>query len=192
MIKSRQQLNEFLVADAKANYRESVKAKLLGDEIWKFILAMRKFDYYSYAKGKNPLCLVPWLFYKFRYHQLSIKLGYSIPYDVCQQGLGLMHYGTIVINGSTKIGKNCKIHVCVNIGETNGKDGAPKIGNNVYIGPGTQIVGNVTIADGVCIGAGAVVVKSIEEPNTTWAGVPARKISDASSLGHLSPLLFQD
>lgn len=37
------------------------------------------------------------------------------------------------------------------------------------------------IADGVCIGANAVVIKDILEPNITVGGIPARKISDNNS-----------
>ena len=58
---------------------------------------------------------------------------------------------------------------------------APKIGNNVFIATGAKIIGNITIADGVAIGANAVVVKDILEPNTSWGGVPARKLSDNGS-----------
>lgn len=42
-------------------------------------------------------------------------------------------------------------------------------------------LGNIVIADDVAIGANVVVVKSITEAGTTWAGVPARKISDNNS-----------
>ena len=41
------------------------------------------------------------------------------------------------------------------------------------------------------IGAGAVVTKDILEPGTTWAGVPARKISDRDSHNNLCQALFQ-
>ena len=44
-----------------------------------------------------------------------------------------------------------------------------------------KIIGDVTIANNVAIAANAVVVKSILEENTTWGGVPARKISDNGS-----------
>ena len=192
MITSKKQLKEVLLTDAKANSRRTIAPKFLGDEIWKFIIAMRKLDFYSYKKRRNKLCIIPWLHYKLKYKNLSLKLGFSIPYNAIGAGFGLMHYGTIVINSNAKIGKNCKIHTCVNIGATGGNPEAPQIGDNVYIGPGSQLIGNITIADGVCIGAGAVVVKSIEEPNTTWAGVPARKISDNSSRCHLSPMLFEE
>ncbi len=63
----------------------------------------------------------------------------------------------------------------VNIGATNGKPEVAKIGNNVYAGPGVKIVGNINIDDNVVLAANAVVVKNIDEPGTTWGGVPAKK-----------------
>lgn len=118
------------------------------------------------------------LYYRFQLHRLSFKLGYSIPLNVVGPGLSLPHRGTIVINSHASIGENCRIHVDVNIGATGGSTEAPFIGSNCYIGPGAKLVGNISIADNVIIGANAVVVKSINEPGTTWAGVPAKKISD--------------
>ena len=53
------------------------------------------------------------------------------------------------------------------------------------------MVGAVRIADDVSIGAGAVVTKDITEAGTTWAGVPARKISDNDSHSNLCQALFQ-
>ena len=42
------------------------------------------------------------------------------------------------------------------------------------IGQGAQILGGIRIADGVRIGAGAVVVKDILEPGVTVVGVPGK------------------
>lgn len=53
---------------------------------------------------------------------------------------------------------------------------APQIGNDVYIGPGAVIFGDITIADGCYIGANAVVNKSISETNSVVVGVPAKVI----------------
>lgn len=191
MISSRKELKEHIAQDAKANRRTSTVSHLFGDEIWKFQKAMRKCDYYSTKKRFNFLFIIPYVFYKIRYHSLSVKLGFSMPYNIFGKGLSIAHYGTIVISRKSIIGENCRIHACVNIG-VSGKSGAPKIGNNVFIGPGVKIVGDVSIADGVCLGAGAVVVKSITEPNTTWAGVPARQISNNSSRKLLSEYLFEN
>ena len=55
------------------------------------------------------------------------------------------------------------------------------LGANSFIASGAKILGAIVIADDVAIGANAVVVKSITESGTTWAGVPARKISDNNS-----------
>ncbi len=64
-------------------------------------------------------------------------------------------------------------------------EGCFRIGNNVYIGPGARIFGDIEIADGIAIGANAVVNRSFLEPGITIAGVPARKISDKGSKGLL-------
>ena len=71
----------------------------------------------------------------------------------------------------------------VTIGVVGRKDqmGAPVIGDNVFIGSGAKIIGNITVADNVVISANAVVMKSITEKGITVAGVPAKKISDTGS-----------
>ncbi|MFR6102996.1 MAG: serine O-acetyltransferase [Christensenellales bacterium] len=96
--------------------------------------------------------------------------------------LSIAHAGSIVINNKARVGQNCRIHPGVTIGATNGVNEAAKIGDNCYLGSGAKIIGDIHIADGVAIGANAVVVKSIIENNTTWAGVPARKVSNNASL----------
>ena len=58
----------------------------------------------------------------------------------------------------------------------------PKIGNNVVIGVGAVVLGDIHIADGIAIGANAVVNKSFGEPSIAIAGVPAKKISNNGRL----------
>ena len=120
------------------------------------------------------------------------SLGFHLPLNIFDEGLSIAHYGALVVNTRARVGKNCRVHAMVVIGATNGDPAAPIIGDNVYIGAGAKIIGDIRIADGVAIGANAVVVKSIDEPNTTWGGVPARKISDRSSKSNLCPDLFAD
>jgi serine O-acetyltransferase len=64
------------------------------------------------------------------------------------------------------------------IGEKNGSENVPIIGNNVSIAAGAKIFGKIVIADGIYIGANAVVNKSFTESGIAIAGVPARKIKD--------------
>ena len=84
-----------------------------------------------------------------------------------------MHWGSIVISSRAIIGCNARIHSCVNIGAD--KSGAPVIGDNVYIGPGAKIFGNISIGNNVKIGANAVVNKSFPS-DVSIAGVPAKII----------------
>lgn len=55
------------------------------------------------------------------------------------------------------------------------KGRAPVLGNNVYIGAGARIIGNVRVGNNVRIGANAVVVNDIPD-DATAVGVPARVV----------------
>ena len=180
MITSKNKLNHYLLQDALATGRTSTKAHLFGDEIWKWQRCLRKLEYYTNT-GSRVLALV----YRFRVHRLSIKLGYEIPLNVCEEGLSLPHRGPIVVGHRAGIGKFCRIHEGVTIGATNGSDKCAVIGNNVFIASGAKIIGDISIASDVAIGANAVVTKSISESGTTWGGIPAKKISDNDSHSNL-------
>jgi serine O-acetyltransferase len=76
------------------------------------------------------------------------------------------------VHGS-RFGKNCTIYQNVTIA---GKDNfEPVIGDNVVIGAGAVIIGNVNIGNNVIVGANAVVTKDFPD-NCTVGGVPARII----------------
>ena len=62
-------------------------------------------------------------------------------------------------------------------------DKAPTIGDNVILGIDCTVVGDVYLADGITVGAGAVVTKSFYEPGIHIAGVPARKIGGGKEDG---------
>lgn len=81
----------------------------------------------------------------------------------------------VVIHKNCIIGKNVTISQCVTIGGKSGSANVPILGNNIHIGAGAIILGDITIGDGAVIGAGAVVLSNIGEKEI-WAGVPACKI----------------
>ena len=58
----------------------------------------------------------------------------------------------------------------------------PRIGRNVYVGVGAQIVGPVTVGDGAVVGAGAVVTADVA-PGAVVAGVPARELTRKTATG---------
>ncbi|MCD8007028.1 MAG: serine acetyltransferase [Oscillospiraceae bacterium] len=91
----------------------------------------------------------------------------------------------IFISQGAVIGDDCTIFHQVTIGSNTIEDskayGAPKIGNNVYIGAGAKIVGNVCVGNNVRIGANAVVTIDIPD-NTTVVMEKPRLISHAYPL----------
>lgn len=187
VIKSKSELKYYLNCDRIAlGIPENADLKTyLTNDIWRFQRLMRKIEYYTNCRYDIP-GRVYRLFLRFRYRQLGMKLGYSIPVNAFGPGLSIAHYGTIVVNDSARVGANCRLHVCVNIGTEAGKsDSAPIIGDNAYIGPGVKLFGSIKLGDNIAIGANAVVNKSFEEDSITIAGIPARKISSRSSEGLL-------
>lgn len=146
------------------------------DIIWKYEILMRKLQFH-----RNPIIR---LFLRYRYHRLGIMLGFSIPYHVFGPGLSIAHYGTIIVSDGATVGENCRIHAGVNIGANAGSHKAAIIGNNVYIGPGAKLIGEITIGDNAVIGANAVVTKDVPA-SCTVGGVPAKVISNNDSSKHL-------
>jgi serine O-acetyltransferase len=183
MITTKKEYLYYLEADRIALGIEKKKPSIGGDEIWKFERLLRRVEYFNNCKNHFP-----WNFYLFylqaKLHLFGISLGYTIGINIFGAGLSIAHIGTIVINPNVRIGENCRIHTCVNIGTEAGLENkVPIIGNNVYIGPGAKIFGNILIADNIAIGANAVVNTSFTDPSITIAGIPAKKISERGSYG---------
>ena len=94
-------------------------------------------------------------------------------------GKGLfIDHGTGVIIGETAIiGNNVTIFHGVTLGGTGKEKGKrhPTIGDNVFIGCGAKILGNITIEENSKIGANAVILKDVKK-NTTVVGIPGKVI----------------
>lgn len=87
-------------------------------------------------------------------------------------GFYIEHYGNIFIAPTAVIGRNCTVFQGVTIGADFNGHKAARIGDNVIIGAGAKIIGDIVVGSNVWIGANAVVTKSIED-NAVAAGVPA-------------------
>jgi len=99
------------------------------------------------------------------------------PGAVIGKNLLIDHGSGVVIGETAIIGDNCTIYQGVTLGGTGKESGKrhPTIGNNVFIGSGAKILGNITIGDNVKIGANSVVLKDIPA-NSTAVGIPAKII----------------
>ncbi|MBR1799656.1 MAG: serine acetyltransferase [Bacteroidales bacterium] len=113
-------------------------------------------------------------------HRLAVRLGFTIPKNVFGPGLCIVHRGTIVVHPHAQVGSNCRLHTSTNIGDYNG---VPTLGDDVYVGPGAKIFGNITIGNNVAIGANAVVNQSVDD-NCTVGGIPATVISTIGARQH--------
>ena len=138
---------------------------------FRFIYCFRR---YKSAKKYTP----EWFIFKFLHRRYFIKYGIQIPVQV-EIGMGLMlpHFGSIVMNSNSKVGKNCNILQNVTLGNTKrgNKSGAPTIGDCVYIGPSATVVGGITIGDNVLIAANTFVNFDVPS-NSIVIGNPAKII----------------
>ena len=87
------------------------------------------------------------------------------------------HGEGVVIGETTIIGDDVLIYQQVSLGGTGNEHGKrhPTIGNNVIIGAGAKILGNITIGDNTRVGAGSVVVDNVPE-HCTVVGIPGRVV----------------
>ena len=87
------------------------------------------------------------------------------------------HGEGVVIGETTIIGDDVLIYQQVTLGGTGNEHGKrhPTIGNNVIIGAGAKILGNITIGDNTRVGAGSVVVDNVPE-HCTVVGIPGRVV----------------
>lgn len=186
MIQNRQDLLHYLRADRFSRQIRSPIYSFFLDPLFRFNVYLRINEYLLNRGTPRLLRLLPLFLFK----RLSIRLGFSVPLNVFGPGLGIIHYGLLVVNPASRIGKNCRIHAGVNIGGTAGLRTAeeaallaPTLGDNCYIGPGAKIFGPVQLGNNCVIGANAVVNKSFPDDNLTLGGIPAQIIKKQGSQG---------
>jgi len=94
----------------------------------------------------------------------------------------------VVIGETTEIGDDVLLYQGVTLGGTGKEKGKrhPTIGNNVVIGTGAKILGNITIGNYSKVGAGSVVIRSVPD-HSTVVGIPGRVTrmrGDSGALEH--------
>jgi serine O-acetyltransferase len=96
--------------------------------------------------------LVLSLVFKFILKYYTNKFGFQIGGKL-GSGFYIGHFGTIIVSVNSEIGENCNIAAGVTIGATRrgGEMGAPQIGNRVWIGTNSVLVGKIKIGDNVLI-----------------------------------------
>lgn len=160
-------LREILLADyARCGFKKLSLGVLMQVFWWqpnpglKFLTYFRLTQYY---RRKNRL-----LFYVFFLgcRKMKYKYGFDISYRArIGKGLYIGHFGGIVIHGDAVIGEHCNLSQGMTIGVLNrGKNsGVPTIGDRVFMGPNSVILGGITIGNEVLIGANAVVTFDVAD-----------------------------
>lgn len=149
---------------------------------FRFVYCLRKSQQYSV---KHPLGTL----FRLLLRRYSIKFGYQISAKTkIGEGFYLGHWGTVVVNPDTVIGKNCNIAHGVTLGQTNrGKTkGVPVLKDNVWIGTNAVIVGGITIGNNVLIAPNSYVTQDVPD-NSVVMGNPMQIIfNDNATEGYIN------
>lgn len=174
MIQSKEDLKRYLaIEEKKYNKKWYFYLPVMMTEqqvLYKHAYFLRKAEY---AANTGKISRV---WYLFRLLRIQTRYGISIPLNVLEEGFEIAHLGSVIINADVHIGKNAKLHPGVCVGANHGK--APKIGDNVYLGPGSKVFGDITLGNDIQVGANAVVTKSCMKDGAILVGIPAKDVSE--------------
>ncbi len=132
---------------------------------------------------QNRVPLLP----RFLSHLGRFLTGIEIhPGATIGKGVFIDHGMGVVIGETAVIGDYCLIYQNVTLGGTGKQTGKrhPTLGNNVVVGAGAKVLGNINIGSNVRVGAGSIVLRNVPD-DCTVVGVPGRVVSRT---GHGCPL----
>lgn len=137
-------------------------------------LATHRFANSLWHEGRRDFAL-------FLHSQSSRTFGVDIhPAATLGQGIMIDHGTGFVVGETAVVGNNCSFLHGVTLGGSGKETGDrhPKIGENVLVGAGAKVLGNITVGEGCLIAAGSVVLRDVPA-HVTVAGVPARVVGSA-------------
>ena len=139
-----------------------------------WVLLVYRFGRWRYGVRPALLRKLFSILYKILFKFVQIITGVELPCEVViGRNFVIDHFGGIVISGYARFGDDCRIRNGVVVGLKNVDEPiAPVFGNNVDIGAGAKVLGNIRIGNNVVIGANAVVLTDVPD-DCVAVGVPA-------------------
>lgn len=137
-------------------------------------LVVYRFGRWRYGVRSTLLRKVFSFLYKILFKLIQVTTGIELPCEVkIGKNFVIDHSGGIVISGYASFGDNCRLRNGVVVGLRRVEEPcAPQVGNNVDIGAGAKLLGDIRIGDNVAIGANAVVLQDVPDDHLAY-GVPA-------------------
>mgnify|MGYP002554516017 CR=1 FL=1 len=128
----------------------------------------------SYRRAHKLYLKGHYFWARFISQRAARKTGIEIhPGATIGKGFFIDHGSGVIIGETTVIGDDCTLYQGVTLGGTGKETGKrhPTLGNNVLVGVGASVLGNITLGDNAKVGGGAVVVSDVP-PNSTVVGIP--------------------
>ncbi|MBM7709265.1 serine acetyltransferase [Enterococcus lemanii] len=146
-------VNEYIQSDYLRYKNDSSKLKIVKEifqnKAFRYSVIIRLGNSYL-AKEKNSAIFLLKIVKKILFFNSTIEIPFGV---IIGKGLYMGHFSGITINPKVILGNNINIHKGVTIGQENRgiRKGTPVIGNKVWIGVNSTIVGNIKIGNNVLI-----------------------------------------
>ncbi len=179
-------LRETLKADYQAFCLQSERASSV--QLLILILKSVKFRYVLYLRLANFFYLKNKVLSNFFYNK-NLRRSVDIhPQSQIGKGLRLAHPLAIVIGKDAIIGEFVRIQQGVTIGGNSGRVSKinksitmPVIGDMVLLGPGSSVLGPISVGRLSILGANSVLTKDVNEERSIIAGIPADRVGSINT-----------
>ena len=149
----------------------------------KYLLFVPGFQYsYCFRNAQNASNSISRFFWIGMLRIMMYHSGFQIPWNTkIGPGIRFSHWGTVIVNPNSVIGKNFTISAGCTIGSAQGKrKGYPTLGDNVIMQTNSVVVGNVKIGNDVLIAPSAFVNFDVPD-NCIVIGNPGKIIQRETS-----------